>query len=146
MSNTVADPALSISFVVTIDDVPLGSFSSCDGLGAEMVMETREEGGNALFIHQLPTRLKYPNIKLVRPMFPGAKDLAAWFTHLATAGATPGTGRIEARDSTETKVAAWGLLGVIPVRWTGPQLNAEQAKVATETLELAHHGFVDLGS
>jgi phage tail-like protein len=146
VSNVLADPALSLTFVVTIDDVPLGSFSSCEGLGAEMVMETREEGGNALFVHQLPTRLKYPNIKLVRPMLPGAKDLAAWFTHLATAGAASGTGRIEARDSTLAKVASWGLLRVVPVRWTGPQLNVDQAKVATETLELAHHGFVDLGA
>ena len=38
-------------------------------------------------------------------------------------------------------VASWGLLGVVPVRWTGPSLNLDSPKVATETLELAHHGF-----
>jgi phage tail-like protein len=36
----------------------------------------------------------------------------------------------------------WDLTGVIPVRWTGPSLSAESAKIATETLELAHHGFL----
>jgi hypothetical protein len=40
-----------------------------------------------------------------------------------------------------TVVASWGLLGVIPVKWSGPSLSLESAKVATETLELAHHGF-----
>jgi hypothetical protein len=31
---------------------------------------------------------------------------------------------------------------VIPVRWSGPQLSLDSPKVATETLELAHHGFL----
>ena len=39
------------------------------------------------------------------------------------------------------KVAEWSLLSVVPVRWTGPSLNTESAKVATETIEIAHHGF-----
>jgi hypothetical protein len=28
------------------------------------------------------------------------------------------------------------------VRWSGPQLSPDSPKVATETLELAHHGFL----
>jgi phage tail-like protein len=145
MPDLIADPALSICFVVTVDDIPVGSFTSCDGLGAEVVVETREEGGNSLFVHQLPARLKYPNIKLSRPVMPGAKSLAAWFTRLAASGFKPSTGNIEARDSEQRKVASWGLLGVVPVRWTGPQFNVDQAKAAIETLELAHHGFTDMG-
>ncbi|HEX8672454.1 MAG TPA: phage tail protein, partial [Longimicrobium sp.] len=30
----------------------------------------------------------------------------------------------------------------VPVRWTGPELKAEQSTVAVETVELAHHGFL----
>jgi phage tail-like protein len=40
-----------------------------------------------------------------------------------------------------TVVAEWNLLSVVPVRWTGPSLNTESPKVATETIEIAHHGF-----
>ena len=32
------------------------------------------------------------------------------------------------------------------VRWTGPSLNPDSPKVATETLEIAHHGFLQTGS
>ncbi|HKE97848.1 MAG TPA: phage tail protein, partial [Actinomycetes bacterium] len=32
--------------------------------------------------------------------------------------------------------------GVFPVRWQGPALNVDSPKVATESLELAHHGFL----
>jgi len=42
-------------------------------------------------------------------------------------------------------VARWSLLDVVPVRWQGPSLSPENAKVATETLEIAHHGFLDSG-
>jgi hypothetical protein len=31
---------------------------------------------------------------------------------------------------------------VVPVRWTGPALNLDSPKVATETIEIAHHGFL----
>ena len=30
-----------------------------------------------------------------------------------------------------------------PFRWTGPSFSAEGNAVAKETLELAHHGFID---
>ena len=32
--------------------------------------------------------------------------------------------------------------GAFPVKWHGPALNAESTNVATETLEIAHHGFM----
>ena len=55
------------------------------------------------------------------------------------------TGSIRAMPADGTVVAEWNLLSVVPVRWTGPSLSTESAKVATETLEFAHHGFTVLG-
>ena len=48
------DTAVSVCFVVKIDDANLGAFSSCDGLGCEVVLEAREEGGNNVHLWQLP--------------------------------------------------------------------------------------------
>jgi phage tail-like protein len=139
----MADPdeAVAVCFVVKIDNDSLGAFNSCEGLGCEVVMETREEGGNNGMVWQLPTRIRYSNIKLTRPVSQDSAKLMKMFAGLGRK-AHRGTATIEARTLDGTVVARWSLVEVTPVRWTGPQLNPDSPKVATETLELAHHGFL----
>jgi phage tail-like protein len=135
------DPAVTVCFVVTIDGIELGSFNSCEGLGCEVVLEPREEGGNNGHVWQLPTRLKYPNVKLSRPLTKDTQKVAKWFASMTT-GFERKTAHIEARTGDGVMVARWGLLEVVPVRWTGPSFNPESPKVATETIEIAHHGYL----
>jgi phage tail-like protein len=142
---TDTDEAVAVCFVVSIDDDNLGSFNSCDGLGCEVVMEQREEGGSNGVIWQLPTRMKYSNVKLSRPVTSASAGILRYFTEMAS-GVKRRTATIEARTQEGTVIARWALTGVIPVRWTGPQLSADSPKVATETLELAHHGFLAPGA
>jgi phage tail-like protein len=134
------DPAVSVCFSVTIDKDDLGTFISCEGLGVEVVLEQREEGGVNDHVWQLPTRLKYTNIKLSRPLGPDTVKIAKWFASMTT-GVKRSTAMIVARNAMNEPVATWTLSGVVPVRWTGPSLNVESPKVATETIEIAHHGF-----
>jgi phage tail-like protein len=142
MADLMSDPAVSVCFSVRIDDHDLGLFSSCDGLGCEVSIEKHEEGGNQFFVHQLPGRLSYTNIKLTRPINSDTAKVARWFASMAMVVRRTGA-EIVAMTAEGRAVAVWGLVGVIPVRWTGPQLGVDSAKVATETLEIAHHGFVD---
>lgn len=135
------DPAVSVCFAVSIDDKDLGTFNSCEGLGIEVVLEQREEGGNNGFVWQLPTRLKYSNVKLSRPLGPDTMKVAKWFASMA-GGVTRRTAIIVAKSSDDTVVARWGLADVVPVRWSGPSLNLDSPKVAIETIEIAHHGFL----
>jgi phage tail-like protein len=116
-------------------------FSSCDGLGVEVVLEQREEGGNNEFIHQLPVRLKYPNVKLVRPVDEDSTKVSKWLKEMQGT-ITRSTAEITVLGTDGEPVTSWKLKGVIPVRWQGPSMGAENNKVATETLELAHHGFL----
>jgi phage tail-like protein len=141
------DPAVSVCFVVELDSHGLGAFNSCEGLGMEVVIEQREEGGNNGFVWQLPTRTKYPNIKLSRPLTKDTEKVAKWFVEAVQKGSRKRTekgrktGVIKAMTLDGTVVASWALLDVVPVRWTGPSLNPDSPKVATETIEIAHHGF-----
>lgn len=142
MSDPTADPAVSVCFKVEIaGGHDLGSFTACEGMGCELVVETREEGGNNRFVHQLPTRLKYSNVKLTRSVNADTAKVAEWFAGFSgTMKRT--TARIVAMTAEGKEVWEWNLSGVIPVRWQGPSLSVDSAKVASETLELAHHGFL----
>ena len=135
------EPAVTVRFMVSIDDNKLGAFNSCEGLGVEVVLEQREEGGNNGFVWQLPTRIKYSNIKLTRPLCKDTLKVTKWLASVATS-LEPKTANITAMTGDGDVVASWGLLGVVPVRWTGPSLNPETPKVATETVEIAHHGII----
>ncbi len=139
------DPAVSVCFAVSIDNDSLGTFNSCEGLGIEVVLETREEGGNNGMVWQLPSRLKYPNVKLSRPLGKQTVKIAQWFASMIN-GVTPKTATISAMTLDGTVIAQWGLEGVVPVRWSGPSLNLDSPKVATETIEIAHHGFLSPGA
>jgi phage tail-like protein len=136
-----ADPAVTTCFGVSIDKLGLGSFSSCEGLGLEVVIEQREEGGSNGFVWQLPTRIKYSNIKLSRGVCKDTAAIAQWIAEVAR-GTKPKTATIAAMTADGKTVASWDLIGVVPVRWTGPSLNPDSPKVATETVEIAHHGFL----
>lgn len=134
------DTAVSVCFVVKIDDASIGTFSTCEGLGCEVVMETREEGGNNSYTWQLPSRLKYSNIKLTRPLGADTSKVAAWVSSVAQ-GYERKTAVIQAMRADGKVIASWSIVDVVPAKWVGPSLNPDSPKVLTETLEIAHHGF-----
>lgn len=140
MSRPDPDPALAIRFDVQIDGVELGTFTACDGLAAQYEVYEYEEGGNNLFVHRLPGRLKYDNVKLVRAVDKDSGQLASWFTSLSRCVERT-TAKITAYDGNRSAIATWSLEGVWPVKYSGPSLASDGSTVATETLELAHHGF-----
>jgi len=136
------DPAVAYTFKVRIDGQELGLWNSFEGLGMETTIETREEGGNNQFIHQLPGRLKYTNVKFSRPVGPDSSKVAQWLSSMAT-GVRRTTASIIAIGPDNKEIVSWSLDGVVPVKWTGPAFNVESPKVATETLEMAYHGFIE---
>ena len=113
------DAPVGVCFAVELDKSSIGVFSTCEGLGLEVVMEQREEGGNNMMVWQLPTRMKYTNIKLSRPVGPDSHKLTSWITK-ALNGIKPTTAVISAMSADGKQVAKWSLDGVVPVRWTGP--------------------------
>ncbi|MGH9040038.1 MAG: phage tail protein [Acidimicrobiia bacterium] len=141
MADPTSDPAITVCFSVSIDGHELGSFMTCDGLALEIQIEQREEGGNNGFVHMLPGRIKYSNVKFTRPINGDSGKVRSWLASM-TGQIRRTTAEITAMTMDGTKVASWGLDGVIPVRWTGPSFSADSPKVAVETLELAHHGFL----
>jgi phage tail-like protein len=134
------DMLVGLYFWITIDSCELGAFTTCDGLSMDVETEDRIEGGNNGFVHKLPIRIKYSNVKFTRPVGPQSANVATWLSSM-TNGVKRGTAVIEALTPEGKKLVSWSLQGVIPVKWQGPSFSAESPKVAMETLEIAHHGF-----
>jgi phage tail-like protein len=136
------DPGSTIFFTLTIDGEDLGTFNGCEGLSSTVEIEQRQEGGNNGFVWQLPTRVTFSHIRLTRPLTAETSKVAAWISSVTTGISRP-TAQIAALRANGSEAARWGLIDVLPVSWQGPQLDPSGPAVATEVLEIAHHGFTD---
>ncbi len=141
MSDPTLDPVASIYFSLEIDNVDLGVFTTCSGLGMELQITQREEGGGGIFVHQLPGRFRYTNLQVTRPIGIDTQKTMAWFASMA-AGVSISTARLAALDPGGKIAYSWDLLGVLPARWTGPSFDAANPQPATETLELAYNAIM----
>jgi phage tail-like protein len=139
------DPATGLRFEVKVDGVDIGSFTGCEGLGAEYEVFEYMEGGENGYVHRLPGRLKFTPVKLTRPVDErsgsSSGGLAAWFSQLKDQVERK-TASITAVDARGGQIAQWNLVGVYPSRWTGPSLSSDGNNVPKESIELAHHGFI----
>lgn len=137
----MADPATGPRFDVKIDGVDIGSFTACEGLGAEYEVFEYQEGGQNGYVHRLPGRLKYSPVRLTRPVDESSGRLAAWFSSFRESVKRK-TASITAFDGQGNQIAQWNLVDLYPARWTGPGFSSESSTVVKETLELAHNGFL----
>lgn len=133
--------ATNSRFALRIDGHDLGSFLTLEGLGVNVDVSEHLEGGNPYFVHQLPGQLRYDNIVLSRPIDQNTQKVMDWLRTMAD-GMQRGQAEITALDAHGDQVVTWSLQAVILVRWTGPHLDVDNRMHATETLELAHHGFL----
>lgn len=152
---------LLMRFKVVVNAVKeLGDWSLCSGLGVNFKHETYNEGGVYEYPRLLPGTMEYTDVTLERPIDAASfKKVQDWLTDVRNkwiyGDATKYHGDsvtitlygTAANDDGKTLqvVATWTLLNALPMSWTGPSLNAETNKVATEKLILKHQGFLPQG-
>ena len=138
------ETALSPRFTVSIDGIALGTWTKCEGLAVEYEVFEYQEGGFNDYVHRLPGRRKYPNVKLTRPLDQDSPTIVQWVSKMVTKVERKHA-EITVLDANGAVVCRWNLTDVCPVKWTGPTLDATGNQVATETLELSHNGFLNAG-
>ena len=134
-------PALALRFRAWMPGLADATFTGVEGLNAKYQVEKYKEGGNAGHTHRLPLRLKYKNVKLTRPVDMDSFRIGVWFQSVQF-HKLPLGGFIKLFDANGMPVVTYTLLGVFPIKYTGPKLKADGNDVAHETLEIAHTGFV----
>ena len=134
---------LSVRYLVSIDDQTLGNFTNVEGLDATIEMETYQEGGNNEMTWQFPKRMTYGDVTLSRPLGPDTRFVAGWISSIIQ-GYAKKNAVIVAMNGLGIPIAQWGLLHVLPKKWTGPSLDPDQPKLLQEKLVIVHEGFFSL--
>jgi len=143
----------TFKFHVEIGSITEAAFTECTGLDMGHEPFLYEEGGENSFVHKFPARTKYSNIVLKRGVLL-SNEIFAWYREMENAmrqGLPFAQGcfrtvTIRLYTSQEQgTMMIWNLDKAFPVKWTGPTFNTDEAAVAVETLEFAHHG-INMGS
>lgn len=139
--DTSSSLALAKSIALSaITDVALGGFSECTGLEMSLDIEEYKEGGRNGGALNFPTRVKWSRITLKKGVGAGA---ALWDWHY---GFVEGNGKrrdgiIILQNDLHIPNNIWYFRRALPVKYTGPSLNASQNSVAIEAIEIAHEGI-----
>lgn len=155
-TGTRIDPVRNYNFLITLVDSSsalttvtvtlgiskpaVGGFSECSGLEVALQTEEHREGGNNGTVLKFPTRITWSNIKLRRGTAT-ANDLWDWHYGFVEGKGKRRDGIITLQDDQHQAVRSWRFSRGLPVKWTGPAMNAAQSQVAIEELEIAHEGI-----
>lgn len=136
------DPYRNFRYEVKISSLGDMGFSEVTGLEAEMETEEYQEGGLNTHVHKLPVRFSYPNLVLKRGLT-DSLELWEWVQEAVNGNIQRRNVIVFLHDSIGqvTPPWKWEFREAYPVKWTGPGLQADQAAVSIETLELAHRGM-----
>jgi phage tail-like protein len=121
----------------------MGIFRSLSGLEVDFDVYEYREGGNNDYVHRLPGRMRYPNLILSWGIV-NDETLLKWFFQTQT--------QPQRQDIVLTLTGSKGdmtgdvrkftFTEAFPVRWSGPQVSADDgSRDWGETLEIAHAGL-----
>lgn len=119
---------------------PAGGFSECSGIEMSLDVEEYKEGGNNGCSLQFPTRVKLTHLRLKRGLAL-SDDLWNWHYSFVQGQVVRRDGVVSLLDEQQNPVKTWSFRRGLPVKWSGPSLNAMTNQVAIEELEIAHEGL-----
>lgn len=148
MADNKAEWALPVSFYFRVviqgtPKIPDTDFLEVSGLKLEIETEELQEGGENDFLHHLPKRVKHGNLVLKRALEPLSNDLEAWiketFENSFAVKIKPRDIVIFLMDEKGKALRCWLCSHAYPVKWEVGGFNAQENKLAIETLELCYN-------
>ena len=119
----------------------VAGFSECSGIEASFEVMELKEGGVNSHVWKLPVRASHSNVTLKHGAIYLYDDLWDWHYSWVQGQGTRKDGLIVLNDNSGQPAKIWKFKRGIPVKWSGPSLNASQSNVAIEALEIAHEGL-----
>lgn len=138
-------PQVGFHFLVVFEILPQFPndvrFQEVSGLSVEIEMETKAEGGEHRFVHQLPVRAKYGDVTLKRGKFLGSGILHWCRQATEEFNFKPSNVLISLMNEDHVPLYNWYLINAIPKRLEVSGLNAQNNEIVVETLVLSYQYF-----
>jgi len=131
----------SCRFYLEIGNETTAVFTELSGLSLESEVFEYHEGGRNDHPHRLPGRSKIGNIVLKRGLTKN-NDFFKWCLDMTRGTIRKKNITVKLFDSDGTLVAKWEFKDAFPIKWSGPQFQADTSSIAIESLELAHDGYI----
>ena len=129
--------AVDTALLQGLSGLLLGGFTEVSGLDASLGIYEYLEGGVNDRVHKFVDRASYSNIVLKRGV--GLTDsLWLWYQSYLNGEGSPRNGLIILANDMGIPIKVWTFFNGIPVKWTGPSLDAGSSAAAIESLEIAH--------
>jgi phage tail-like protein len=140
MAHILYETHPAFRYLVEIAGVTVGAFTECTLPTMEIDTEDLREGGLNTYTHLLPKGRKAARLTLKNGL--GKNDLMTWCIEIMQEKFTRKEIIISlhsARFSAGQKepICTWNLHDAYPVKWTGPQLQADSNAIAFQTIEFA---------
>jgi phage tail-like protein len=134
------EPFPAFNFAVEIEGLLVGGFTEVSGLETELRTMAYREGGVNHHVHHLPTVTRPGNLVLKHGLT-ASSSLWNWHENAIRGVIQRRNGTIMLLDRRQIPVMWWNFRNALPVRWTGPVLDAASDQVGFESIELAHEGL-----
>jgi len=116
-------------------------FQSVSGLSVDLETEEIAEGGENRFKHKIPVRTKYPNLVLKRGLLVDS-DLIKWCRDaIEDFEIEPIDVIVKLLNEKHQPLLTWNVIHAYPVKWSIGDFNAEENKLAIESIELTYNYF-----
>jgi phage tail-like protein len=139
-SSSALGSALTTVTLSSVGLTRVAGFSECSGLEGTLELQEHMAGGRNDGVLRFPTRMKWSNLQLKRGLATGT-ELWDWFAGFAAGRALRKDGTIILQNEAHEPQKVWGFKRGLPVKYSGPSLNAGQSNVAIESIEIAHEGL-----
>jgi phage tail-like protein len=126
--------------LAAVTDVALGGFSECTGLEVSLEIEEYKEGGRNGASLIFPTRSKWSHIVLKKGVGAGTA-LWNWAYDFTEGKGKRRDGVIVLINDIHLPNNIWYFRRGLPVKYSGPAMNAMHSAVAIESIEIAHEGI-----
>ena len=143
-SGRESDPLVGFTFGLEIDQVSMGFFTECSGLGSsnEVIDHKVVDKSGHEMVQKIPGRLAWEDISLKRGI---TGDLGIWkWREDVEKGIMKNArrhGSIIMYDRNYEEIARWNFENGWPSKVTGPSLNAGSNDIGIEEMTIVHEGI-----